>query len=82
LGTATPQDLPDNSTRLGDPTVRREQTAEGDGFLASGGRLGNRAEIRGKAGATVRDASRTSDQHGPEPGHLMGRRARSEPEPG
>jgi hypothetical protein len=32
---------------------------------------GTRAAIRGKAGATVHDASRTSDQVGPEPGHLM-----------
>jgi hypothetical protein len=43
----------------------------------TGRRLGHRAEIRGKAGATVRDASRTSDQDGPEPGHLT-REARSE----
>ncbi len=42
----------------------------------------NRAEIHGKAGATVRDASWTSDQDCPEPGHLMGRRARSKREPG
>jgi hypothetical protein len=38
---------------------------------------GTRAAIRGKAGATVHDASRTSDQVGPEPGHLMAE-ARSE----
>jgi hypothetical protein len=34
-----------------------------------------------KAGATIRDASRTSDQDGPEPGHLTRRRARSERRP-
>jgi hypothetical protein len=38
---------------------------------------GYRAEIRDKAGATVRDASQTSDQDGPEPGHLT-TKARSE----
>jgi hypothetical protein len=42
-----------------------------NGSLATGRQLGNRAEIRGKAGATVRDASRTSDRDGPEPGHLI-----------
>jgi hypothetical protein len=48
-----------------------KQAPEGDGCLATGRRLGHRAEIRGKARATVRDAGRTSDQDGPEPGHLM-----------
>ena len=43
----------------------------------------DRTEIRGKAGrATVGHASRTSDQDGPEPGHLRRRRARSERRPG
>jgi hypothetical protein len=46
-------------------------------LLATGRGLGTRAKIRGKAGATVRDASRTSDQDGPEPGHLT-TEARSE----
>jgi hypothetical protein len=55
--------------------------SEGDGYLATGRRLGNRAAICGKAGATVRDASRTSDQDGPEPGHLRRRRARSKRRP-
>ena len=35
----------------------------------------------GKAGATVRDAGRTSDQDGPEPGQLRRRRARSNRRP-
>jgi hypothetical protein len=35
-----------------------------------------------ETGATVTDASRTSDQDGPEPGHLMRRHARSEREAG
>jgi len=51
--------------------------SEANDRLATGRRLGNRAEIRGKAGATVHNASRTSDQDGPEPGHLT-REARSE----
>jgi hypothetical protein len=38
-------------------------------------------EIRGKAGATVYGSSRTGDQDGPEPGHLMRRLARSERRP-
>lgn len=49
--------------------------------LATGCRLGNRTEIRGKAGATVHGSSRTGDQDGPEPGHLLRRRARSERRP-
>jgi hypothetical protein len=51
--------------------------SEGDGDLAAGDRLGHRAAIRDKAGTTVRDAGRTSDQDGPEPGHLI-EEARSE----
>jgi hypothetical protein len=53
----------------------------GDGYLATGSPLGHRAAIRGKAGATVHDATRTSDQDGPEPGHLRRRRARSNRRP-
>jgi hypothetical protein len=81
LGTATPHDLPYNSTRLGDPLGRREQASGADGYLATGRRLGNRAAICDRAGATVRDAGRTSDRDGPEPGQLRRRRARSERRP-
>jgi hypothetical protein len=51
----------DNSRRVGDPPLGREQASEGDGYLATGRRLGHRAAIRGNAGASVHDASRTSD---------------------
>src|SRR4029450_4217207 len=44
-------------------------------YLATGDRPGRRTEIRGRAGATVTDPSRTSDRDGPEPGHLTLRRA-------
>ncbi len=60
-----------------DPPLGGEQESEGDSYLATGSRLGHRAAIRGRAGATVHDASGTSDQDGPEPGHLT-TKARSE----
>lgn len=60
-----------------DPPLGREQASEGDGCRATGDRFGQGAEIRDMAGATVCDVSRTSDQNGPEPGHLRRRRARS-----
>lgn len=41
-----------------------------------------RAEIRGKAGATVHGAGRTSDQGGPEPGHLTKEARLEQPEAG
>ena len=50
----------DNSRRVGDPPLGRDQASEGDGYLATGRRLGHRAAIRGNAGASVHDASRTS----------------------
>jgi hypothetical protein len=46
-------------------------------YFATGNRLVHRAAIPGKASARVRDASGTSDQDGPEPGHLI-EEARSE----
>jgi hypothetical protein len=55
----------------------REQAPKGDGYLATGDRPGHRAEIRGKGSTTVRNVSQTSDQAGPEPGHLT-TEARSE----
>ena len=78
MGTGTTQDRPDNSRRLGDPHFRREQAPRATAVSPQAAGSGTRAEIRGKAGTTVRDASRTSDQHGHEPGHLTRRRARSE----
>jgi hypothetical protein len=81
MGTGSTQHRADNSRSDGDPPLGCKQASEGDDYLATGDRLSNRAEIREKAGATVRDASRTSDQHGPQPGHLTRRRARSNRRP-
>jgi hypothetical protein len=81
MGTGSTQHRADNSRRDGDPPLGRKQAFEGDGCLATGDRVGNRAEIRGKTGATVKDASRRSDQDRPEPGHLTRRRARSNRRP-
>ena len=53
----------------------------GDGYLATGAGSGTERRSAGRPGATVRDVSRTSDQDGPEPGHLRRRRARSERRP-
>ncbi len=81
MGTGTTHDRADNSRRAGDPALGLEQAPGGDGFLATGRRLGHQAAIRAKAGATIHDASGTSDQDGPEPGHLTRRRARSKRRP-
>jgi hypothetical protein len=80
-GPAPPKIEQTTAERAGDPPLGREQASEGDGSLATGYQLGHRAEIRGRAGATVHGASRTSDQDGPEPGHLRRRRARSSRRP-
>jgi len=80
-GPAPPKIEQTTAERAGDPPLGREQASEDDGYLAIGDRLGHRAGIRGKAGATVHAASRTSDQDGPDTGHLNDRRARSERRP-
>lgn len=49
-------------------TAWREQASEGDDCLATGDRPGHRAAIRGKAGATVHDASRRAIRTAPNPG--------------
>lgn len=67
--------------REGDPPLGRKQAPEGEGCLATGRRLGNRAEIRGTVGATVTDAGRMSDRDGPNPGTSRRRRARSNRRP-
>lgn len=77
LGTPTPQDRRREQQSLGDPLVRREQVFGGDGNLATGGRLGQTSGDPRRNGAVVTDASRTSEQTAPEPGHLM-REARTE----
>lgn len=76
MWTRTTQDWLDNSRRDSDPPLGREAASEGDGHLAAGGRLrqtsGN-PRIRRRDG---QDASRTSDQHGPNLGTSWRRRAR------
>jgi hypothetical protein len=77
LGTRTRQDHPDNRRRDSDPPLGGEQAPRATTVSLRAARLGHRAAIRGLAGATVTNASRTSDQNGPEPGHLI-EEARSE----
>lgn len=77
LGTPTPQDRQREQQSLGDQLVRREQVSGRDGNLATGGRLGQTSGDPRRNGAVVKDASRTSEQTAPEPGHLM-REARTD----
>jgi hypothetical protein len=68
MGTRTPQDRLDNSRRLGDPLVHREQASEGEGVSPPGGRLGLTSGDFGSICRTVQDASRTGEQTAPNPG--------------
>jgi hypothetical protein len=72
----------DNSRRVGDPPLGREQASEGDGYLATGRRLGHRAAIRGKAAPRSMTPAERAIQDGTEPGHLTSRRAWSKREAG
>src|SRR5215211_184785 len=68
MGTRTPQDRLDNSRRLGDPLVRREQAPKARAVSPPGSRLGLTSGARGSTGGTVQDASRTGEQTAPNPG--------------
>ncbi|SRR6266508_2097778 len=68
MGSRTPQDQPDKSRGLGDPLVRPEQAPKATVSSPPAVGSGRRVEIRGNTGATVQDASRTSEQTGPNPG--------------
>ena len=82
MGTGTNDDESDNSRRDGDAPAWSRRGLRGRRPIsppAAG--AGREREFRGKTGVTGQNASRTSDQDGPEPGHLTRRRARSEREP-
>ena len=68
MGSRTPQDQPDKSRGLGDTLVRREQAPKATVSSPPAVGSGRRVEIRGDTGATVQDASRTSEQTAPNPG--------------
>ena len=76
MGTRTPQDRLDNSRRLGDPLVCREQAPKARAVSPPGGRLG---PTSGDPRQHWRDRPRREPDEradGPEPGHLMARSAR------
>ncbi len=56
--------------------VRREQAPKATAGSPPAIGSGRQAEVHRDTGATVQDASRMSEAHGPEPGHLMARPAR------
>lgn len=68
MGTPTPQDRLDNRRSHGDPLVRREQALKATAPSPPAAGSGRRAEIRDSTGATVQDASRTSEQTAPNSG--------------
>ena len=71
MGTGSTQHRADNSRRRRS-TAWPQQAPRATAVSPRATRLGHRAELRGKAGATVSDASRTSDQDGPKPGVRAG----------
>ena len=82
MGTRTPQDRLDNSRRLGDPLVRREQAPKARAVSPPGGRLGLTS---GDPRQHRRDRPRREPDErtdGPEPGHLTARSARRRREAG
>ncbi len=70
-GSARQQDKSRRST-----WVRREQAPKVTAGSPPAVGSGRQADVHRDTGATVQDASRTSEAHGPEPGHLVARRAR------
>ena len=72
MGTLTLQHLADNSRRGGDHRLAASRLLRAMAGSRHRRPTGNRAETRGKAGAAVTDASRTSDQDGPNPDTSQG----------
>jgi hypothetical protein len=72
MRTRTPQDQRRQQQKSRRSTGSPRAGSEGDGKLATGGRLGLPAEIRGDTGATFPYASRTREQTAPNPGTSRG----------